>query len=98
MTKTPLLFSPLTTGIAATHFTECGGISGRMVRSERFKYCVYDKGVHRESLYDLETDPGEMRNLARRPEYKVELARHRTLLRQFTAELSDDFGPLVPLE
>ena len=38
---------------------------GRMIRSQRYKYCAYDHGEHRESLVDLESDPGEMVNSAR---------------------------------
>jgi arylsulfatase A-like enzyme len=34
--------------------------SGRMLRSQRFKYCAYDEGKRRESLVDMQTDPGEM--------------------------------------
>lgn len=37
---------------------------GRMLRGERYKYCAYSEGQHRESLVDLEKDPGEMTNLA----------------------------------
>ncbi|MGC8792130.1 MAG: sulfatase family protein [Bryobacteraceae bacterium] len=40
---------------------------GRMVRSQRYKYCVYSEGQRRESLMDLEQDSGEMVNLARDP-------------------------------
>jgi arylsulfatase A-like enzyme len=32
--------------------------SGRIVRSKCYKYCVYDEGQQRESLFDLEMDPG----------------------------------------
>ena len=53
---------------------------GRMVRTERFKYCVYDHGQHRESLVDLQTDPGEIRNLAGDPKYRKILLEHRALL------------------
>lgn len=42
---------------------------GRMLRSGRYKYCVYAKGAHREQLVDLEQDPGEMKNLAADPAY-----------------------------
>src|SRR5690606_22205162 len=43
---------------------------GRMVRSERFKYWIYDEGEQRESLFDITADPGEMKDLATLPEYK----------------------------
>jgi arylsulfatase A-like enzyme len=39
-------------------------LRGRMVRAACYKYNVYDAGENREELFDLEADPGEMRNLA----------------------------------
>ncbi len=56
------------------------GVEGWMVRSARFKYCVYDLGAHRESLYDIDNDPGEMKNLARDPAYREQLQWHRDRL------------------
>ncbi|MDO5736613.1 MAG: sulfatase-like hydrolase/transferase [Propionibacteriaceae bacterium] len=49
--------------------------SGRAVVGERYKYVVYSWGRHREQLFDLLKDPGEIVNLA------VE-ARHHDLLEQ----------------
>jgi hypothetical protein len=60
-----------------------------MVRSERYKYCVYDHGIRRESLVDLQIDPGETRNLAGDPNYRTILLEHRTLLAQFARKYSD---------
>jgi len=48
---------------------------GRVVRTPQHKYVCYDRGQHREQLFDMHKDPGEMVNLA------VE-ARHRPLLEQ----------------
>jgi arylsulfatase A-like enzyme len=63
---------------------------GRMIRSQRFKYCVYDSGEkNRESLVDLQNDPGEMQNLATDPSHSQVLSEHRQLLRGW-AETSDD--------
>lgn len=62
---------------------------GRMVRSERFKYWIYDDGEQRESLFDLTSDPGEMHDLARLPEFKTELERHRRYLEEW-AEIHHD--------
>jgi len=39
-------------------------VMGRMVRSERYKYCLYDTLNHREEFYDLKKDPGETKNIA----------------------------------
>jgi len=52
----------------------------RMVRSARYKYVVYSAGARREFLADLQTDPGEMKNLALDPAFAGVLARHRQLL------------------
>lgn len=64
-------------------------LQGRMVRTERFKYCVYDRGQQRESLVNLQEDPGEMINLARDPAHRDELLRHRNLLTRFGLEQDD---------
>jgi arylsulfatase A-like enzyme len=64
-------------------------MEGRMVRSERFKYCIYSQGSSRESLTDMENDPGETRNLADDPAYKSTLVEHRELLRKFGVENRD---------
>ncbi len=63
-----------------------GDIHGHMVRSHRFKYCVYDTGEHRESLYDIDQDPGEMKNLARDPAHADTLQWHRDRHREMFGE------------
>lgn len=65
--------------------------NGRMVRSRRYKYCVYDIGEHRESLVDLEADPGETTNLARKEGYAEVLERHRQYLAGFCQSTGDTF-------
>jgi choline-sulfatase len=62
---------------------------GRMIRTERYKYCVYAYGEHRESLVDLQSDPGEMVDLARDPKYRAVLLEHRDRLRKFGIEHGD---------
>jgi len=64
--------------------------TGRMLRSDRYKYCVYAGGTIRESLVDLQTDPGEMKNLAGQPEFGSTLNQHRAFLRQWIAESNDN--------
>lgn len=59
---------------------------GRMVRSERYKYCIYDRGDHRESLVDLESDPGEMVNLAGDPKHYKILQQHRQMVAEWCAK------------
>ena len=63
--------------------------TGRMLRSERYKYCVYKTGEARESLTDLQTDPGELKNLAANPEYKDILRTHRRMLSEWIEKSGD---------
>jgi len=64
-------------------------MEGRMVRTGRYKYCIYEKGLQRESLVDLQSDPGEMVNLATDPKHREVLLQHRELLAQFGRDHSD---------
>jgi arylsulfatase A-like enzyme len=63
--------------------------SGRMLRTGRFKYCIYDSGKNREQLIDLKNDPGEMKNLAEVEDYKDVLNTHRQLLRGWVKRTGD---------
>jgi arylsulfatase A-like enzyme len=51
-----------------------------MVKSQRCKYCAHDHGEHREALVNLESDPGEMVNLARDTKQHKVLAEYRQML------------------
>lgn len=64
-------------------------MEGRMVRSERYKYCLYGRGIRRESLVDLQADPGEMNDLATDPKFREVLLQHRQMLAKFAAEQKD---------
>ena len=64
-------------------------MEGRMVRSERYKYCLYGRGIRRESLVDLQADPGELNDLATNPKYRAVLLQHRQWLAQFAQEQKD---------
>jgi len=66
--------------------------AGRMVRTDRFKYVVYEDGRHREQLTDLEADPGEMTNLAEDPKYRDVLEDHRRRLRRWVDETGDEIA------
>lgn len=67
-------------------------MQGRMVRTDRYKYCLHDHGQQRESLVDMQADPGETKNLANDPKYRKVLLEHRELLARFGREHND---PLV---
>jgi arylsulfatase A-like enzyme len=61
---------------------------GWMVRSKRYKYIIYDKGLYREQLYDMTSDRGEMVNLAVSKDYKDILSQHRNYLKEW-AEINN---------
>ncbi len=66
--------------------------NGRMVRTQRYKYCIYDSGKNREQLIDLIDDPGEMKNLAGDENFADILKKHRQLLSQWVLKNGDDIG------
>ncbi len=64
---------------------------GRMLRTARHKYIVFNSGARPEQLFDLSIDPGEKCNLAREKSAEAVLRQHRKLLRGWIAETGDDF-------
>ena len=84
--------------VAETTFArgQDSGASGRMVRTERYKYIVYDEGSGREQLFDLEVDPHEIRNLVADPEFQAELNEHRKLILEWAAKTDDEFPWVEP--
>lgn len=78
-----------------------GGITphaqGRMLVSKRYKYCIYASkdprvaGAPRESLTDLETDPGELVNVVYEPHYSDALSWHRSRLKDWCRRYGDTF-------
>jgi len=62
----------------------------RMIRSQRYKYCAFDDPDSKESLVDMENDPGEMRNLVDDPEFQNVLAEHRRLLADWSKISGDN--------
>lgn len=67
-------------------------MQGRMVRTDRYKYCIFDRGQQRESLVDMEADPGETLNLAADPAYRDVLLQHRQILARFGRQHHDNLG------
>jgi len=66
--------------------------NGRMLRTGRFKYCLYDSGDHREQLTDMKNDPGEMKNLAKVPAFRDVLDEHRRLLKDWVRTTGDSLA------
>lgn len=62
---------------------------GRMLRSKNYKYCIYSEGEDRESLVDMQFDPGEMVNQAKNPVYKKVLEQHRNYLKKHAIQTND---------
>jgi arylsulfatase A-like enzyme len=73
-------------------------VQGRMVRTQRYKYCVYSQGKRRESLVDVQADPGETKDLARNPYYRQVLLEHRALLVKFAREHNDPLAAALLAE
>lgn len=71
------------------------GGKGRMLRTERFKYCIYDNGENREQLFDMENDPGETNNLAVKKEFREELLKQRNLLLSWAKSTNDNDFPYI---
>jgi len=66
--------------------------NGRMLRTDRFKYVVYDSGENREQLFDLQADPGETRDLAHDDRHRQILDQHRQLLSEWVRRAGDSIA------
>ncbi len=60
-----------------------GSRKGVAVRSQRYKYIVYESDSHPEQLFDLSQDPGETNNLIGESGTSGVLSDHRDMLRQW---------------
>lgn len=60
--------------------TARGGFMGRTVRNERYRYTEWDGGKAGVELYDHQADPGEITNLATRPDMAGTVAEMKRLL------------------
>ena len=69
--------------VTETNFNQTAGTLGWMVRTQQYKYVVYDKGQYREQLFDMNSDRGEMRNLAVEAKFRDVLLEHRDILRNW---------------
>lgn len=65
-----------------------------MVRTKKYKYMVFPGTEQNEMLFDLETDPGEMKNLVGSADLSDELLRHRALLAEWRAATAEEAGPI----
>ena len=80
-----------------------GGMGGTgrafMIRTKKYKYVVFPASgaaEKAEMLFDMESDPGEMKNLASDAALASELQRHRKLLDQWKKTTEEDKYPVKP--
>jgi len=69
-----------------------------MVRTRQYKYMVFPgkNGQKLEMLFDMQADPGEMKNLAGQSEFSSEIEKHRSLLAQWNKFTEEDKHPIKP--
>ncbi len=67
-----------------------------MVRTKQYKYMVFPGSERAEILFDLQADPGEMKNQAGDTRLAGELERHRQLLAQWKTLTEEERCPIVP--
>jgi len=70
-------------------------VHGHMVRTDRYKYTVFNKSDRPEVLFDLKADPGEKANLAYQPAMKPVVADHPAKLVEWLKRIGDGFKPAV---
>ncbi len=71
--------------------SEVSSNSGRMVRTDQYKYVVY-KDDSLEQLFDMRDDPGETRNLAPEAQFASTLKNHRECLQKWEQKLETPKG------
>lgn len=71
-----------------------GGQRNFMLRTKRYKYMIFPGAQPSEMLFDLQSDPGETKNLAGDAAMAGELQRHRQLLTQWKATTEEAKYPV----
>jgi arylsulfatase A-like enzyme len=69
---------------------ECG--DSRTLRSEHFKYSIWEGPGTTEVLFDMRKDGGEMKNLATVKSHSAIVAEHRRRLQQQISQRLDAYG------
>jgi len=69
-----------------------------MVRTKQYKYMVFPaaSGQKQEMFFDMQADPGEMKNLVAQPALAKEIERHRKLLADWNKLTEESSHPIQP--
>ncbi|MEX2261829.1 MAG: sulfatase-like hydrolase/transferase [Bryobacteraceae bacterium] len=96
--RAPVEGRPLDRSFVVSELADYGGEAreGRMLRTARYKYVVFNGGRRPEQLFDLQLDPGEVHNLARREDAAAVLKGHRAILAEWIRGTQDGFRMPVP--
>lgn len=62
---------------------------GWMIRTEKYKYILYQLGRNREQLFDMQSDRGEMVNLAVEKKHAGILNNHKSLLKEWAIQTNN---------
>ncbi|MCU0913548.1 MAG: sulfatase-like hydrolase/transferase [Planctomycetes bacterium] len=80
--------------------SEMAGSGGRsfMLRTKKYKYMFFPpaSGQKQEMFFDLQADPGEMKNLIAQPALATEIERHRKLLADWNKLTEEASHTIVP--
>ncbi len=80
--------------------SEMAGTGGRsfMVRTKKYKYMFFPpvNGQKQEMFFDMQADPGEMKNLAAQPALAAEIEHHRKLLADWNKLAEEANHPIQP--
>ncbi len=75
---------------ATNDFVISETIGGRMVRTQHYKYSIYNhNGVSEEQLFDMENDRSELQNLAKKDCCKQSIKKHRDILSIWSQQQED---------
>lgn len=74
--------------VKTTAFTQIrrAEFDGYSVRTERYRYTLWDNGTKGEQLFDLRTDPGETHNLAADPRHAPTVAELKMLVQRYAGK------------
>jgi arylsulfatase A-like enzyme len=70
---------------AYTQIRRGANADGYSVRTDRWRYTVWNDGRDGEQFYDMRSDPGETRNLAADPAQAANVTKLKQLVRQYAA-------------